>query len=129
MKVAKEINVRFADIDVMGHVNNAIFLSYFEEGRMAFFEAAIGIDWNWKTDGIVLARNEVDYKVPVLLKDKPIIDTWIVEIGKKSMVFAYSIHNDAGKEFATGRSVLVCFDYEKGVTKEVPDKWKVLLHK
>jgi len=128
MKISKELQVRFADIDVMGHVNNAIYLSYFEEGRMTYFEKRIGKEWDWTKDGIVLARNEVDYKIPILLKEKPIIDTYLLEIGKKSLTFAYSIHDGAGKEYAIGKSVLVCFDYELGKTKEVPDIWRELLH-
>lgn len=127
MKVSKKLNIRFADIDVMGHVNNAIFLSYFEEGRMAYFEEVIGTDWNWTKDGVVLARNEVDYKFPILLKDKPVIDTWLVEVGTKSLIFEYCIYCEEEKVYAKGKSVLVCFDYEKGVTKEVPEQWRSLL--
>ena len=54
------IPVRFSDIDAMGHVNNAIYLNYFEQARMSFFQESIGKEWDWKKDGIVLGRNEID---------------------------------------------------------------------
>ncbi|MDG1262127.1 MAG: acyl-CoA thioesterase, partial [Flavobacteriales bacterium] len=64
------VEVRFGDIDVMGHVNNAVYLSYFEQARMAFFKELIGGEWDWNEAGILLARNEVDYIQPILLSDQ-----------------------------------------------------------
>ena len=47
IKPAK-ISVRFADCDMMGHVNNAVYLSYFEEARMHYFAQMVDENWNWK---------------------------------------------------------------------------------
>ncbi len=121
------IPVRFSDIDAMGHVNNAIYLNYFEQARMQFFEDHIGGDWDWKKDGIVLARNEVDYLRPILLGDKVLIDTHVESMGKKSLTFRYEVYNvyeGDRKLYARGKSVIVCFDYSSGNTTEVPDLWR-----
>ena len=56
-----EIQIRFSDIDVMGHVNNATYLSYFEYTRMHYFEKLLGLKWEWKKHGILLVRNEIEY--------------------------------------------------------------------
>jgi acyl-CoA thioester hydrolase len=53
-----KIQVRFADIDVMGHVNNAVYLSYFEMTRVHYFQELLGLTWDWKAHGVLLVRNE-----------------------------------------------------------------------
>ena len=42
------IQVRFSDIDAMGHVNNAVYLSYFELARVYYFEKIMNESWDWK---------------------------------------------------------------------------------
>ena len=121
------IPVRFSDIDAMGHVNNAIYLNYFEQARMQFFEDSIGSDWDWKKDGIVLARNEVDYIQPILLDDKVFIDTKIDSMGNKSLTISYEIYTFRDKvraSFARGKSIIVCYDYKSRTTVEVPVLWR-----
>ena len=84
MKVsAAKIQVRFSDLDIMGHVNNSVYLSYFEYARVHYFGQLLGTDWNWKTDGVLLVRNEVEYLRPVLLNDTPEVTVYTEEIGTK----------------------------------------------
>lgn len=129
MKSSHTIEVRFADIDAMGHVNNAVYLSYFEQARMAWFAELIGGEWNLERDGIVLARNEIDYIEPVLLSDKVRIETACIKVGSSSLVVAYEVFRlPAGGQTehlcSKGQSVLVCFDYQKGAKREVPELWR-----
>ena len=56
-----KIQVRFSDLDVLGHVNNTIYLSYFEMARVHYFKELLGEGWDWNKFGIVLAKNEVEY--------------------------------------------------------------------
>ena len=111
----------------MGHVNNAVYLSYFEQARIEHFGELVGKNWDWKTEGTLLARNEVDYKVPVLLHDSPQIEVWVSHMGTKSMEVSYRIIKDVkGEEVVctTGKSVIVCFNYETQKTIPVPEKWR-----
>lgn len=128
--VISPIHVRFADIDVMGHVNNAVYLSYFEEARMAFFKELIGDKWNWVDHGILVARNEINYKVPVLLNDQPKIKTWCSRIGTTSLTINYEIilsGTDGESIASTGSTVIVCYDYSKKRIAEVPAEWRIKL--
>ena len=43
-----KIQVRFSDLDTLGHVNNAVYLSYFEMARIAYFTPLLGENWDWK---------------------------------------------------------------------------------
>ncbi|MBX7094454.1 MAG: acyl-CoA thioesterase [Flavobacteriales bacterium] len=124
-----KIEVRFVDIDVMGHVNNAVYLNYFEQARMHFFRAKIGTEWDWVNHGILLARNEIDYKEPTLLFDDLHIETWLGKVGTKSLEMEYEVfvpESGSRKIKAKGKSVLVCFDYTRKCTTEVPEVWRSL---
>lgn len=130
MKNISSIPIRFSDIDVMGHVNNAVYLTYFEQARIAFFSELIGEKWDWNKLGILLAKNEVEYLQPVLLNDQLTAETKIEKIGTKSIVIAYELFVERdGKRLltTTGKSVLVCFDYLKSETIPVPEEWKAAL--
>jgi len=127
MQHTSKVNIRFADIDVMGHVNNAIYLNYFEQARMAWFKVLVGEDWDWKGAGILLARNEIDYMKPLLLNDNASILTTVEKMGNKSMTLTYQVYKETSKgrvDIARGLSILVCFDYTKGTTIPVPDQWR-----
>lgn len=121
------IHIRFNDIDAYGHVNNAIYLTYFEEGRSQYFRDKVGEHWDWQNEGILLARNEIDYKLPILLSDEARIEIWISAFGNKSADIAYRIIKKAKDEWVTcttGKSVIVCFNYSKQQTIAVPETWR-----
>ena len=111
MKIEHKIEVRFRDIDSMGHVNNAVYLSYFEQARMAWFKELVGFEWNWIDAGILVARHEIDYKRPISLNDEITIFTWCESMGNSSLVMAYEIMNGENILYTQGKTVIVCFDY------------------
>lgn len=129
-KFRAEVSIRFADIDVMGHVNNAIYLNYFEEARVQWFKQIAGRDWDWNENGIILARNEIDYIAPVLFNDRLWIDVSCEKIGTKSMTLLYEVIAERdGNEIlcAKGRSVLVSFNFKTQETTPIPDVWKAAI--
>jgi acyl-CoA thioester hydrolase len=114
-----KIQVRFADLDVMGHVNNSVYLSYFEMTRVHYFKELVGSNWNWRKEGVLLVRNEIDYLKPILLNDEPEIHMFLEKIGEKSISLLYEIK--VNKEIYTkGKSILVCFNAEEEKTILVP---------
>jgi acyl-CoA thioester hydrolase len=114
-----QIQVRFSDLDVLGHVNNTIYFSYFEMTRVHYFRELLGIDWDWQSFGIILVKNEIEYKRSVLLNDRPIIKMITEQIGDKSFVLRYElIVNNV--LYAIGKSVQVCFDAHTKKTISIP---------
>ena len=127
IKPAK-IQVRFRDCDMMGHVNNAVYLSYFEQARMHYFEELIGADWDYKKDGILLVKNEVEYLKPVLLHDTPEISVHLVDMGEKSFTLGYDVK--VGDEVRSkGISKLVCFDFQSQKSVAVYPRMKTAFEK
>ena len=66
-----KIQVRYVDLDVLGHVNNSVYFSYFEMARVHYFGQVLGKDWDWETSGVILVKNWADYLKPVLITDSP----------------------------------------------------------
>lgn len=129
--VIHQQEIRFADIDMMGHVNNAIFLNYFEQARMNWFLKTLGENPDWFTSGLMLARNEIDYREAVLLNDKLQIAVWCSKIGNKSIVLCYEafvVTGDTRKIKAEGVSFLVCYNHHEKKTIPVPEEWKKRIH-
>ena len=122
-----KIQVRFADLDILGHVNNTIYLSYFEMARIHYFNELLGQKWDWHTLGIVLVKNEIEYIQSVLLYDEPEITLFTEQIGTKSFTFGYEL-NVNGKLYVKGRSVQVCFDAETKQTIPIPTQMLEALH-
>ncbi len=126
-KFKTRIQLRFKDTDQMGHVNNANHLSYFELARMAYFKEVIQEKIDWTREGIILARIEVDYKSPVLLEDELWVYTRMSRIGNSSFDMEYKVVRINGELTllaAEGKSVQVCFNYEKNCTLPVPAAWR-----
>jgi len=120
-KVVYEIEVRFRDIDSMGHVNNAVFLTYFEEGRKVFLRDVLAIV-DPKDYPFILAHIDCDFLRPLKLGDSPLLEVWIGEIREKSFAFAYRIVErwDEAVVYTKGRSVMVLFDYKENRSIPIP---------
>ena len=117
------VEIRFADIDAMGHVNNAVYFSYFEQARMAYFKERVARIWDWNEDGVIVARNEIDYVFPVFLNDRMVIRLWVEHDGSKSFTVCYRVV--VGERLcATGKSVLVCFNHKNKATQVLPEAWR-----
>lgn len=123
-----KIQVRFADLDTMGHVNNSVYLSYFEYARVHYFNELLGKGWDWKKFGVLVAKNEISYLKPVLLNDEPHVEVLLDSIGMKSFSLAYEIHVN-GELTTTGKSIMVCFDASMQTTTEISEEWKAALEK
>mgnify|MGYP001327749084 FL=1 len=121
------IHVRFSDIDMAGNVHNSKYLSYFEQARIDFLTDIAGLDWNWRKQGLVLGRNEVDYLKPLYLRDKVIIKTNCDHIGTKSFTLSYELYKIEGEKetlCTKGRSIMICMDFESNETVDIFSSWK-----
>ncbi len=120
------LQLRFSDLDRLGHVNNVIYLTYFELGRINYFNAVYKEKINWDKEGFILAHTEIDYLVPILLTDEIFCFSKVIKIGTKSITIANSIvkkQNEQLIECANGKVVLVAMDYTLNKSIELPVKW------
>ncbi len=123
------IQIRFKDIDKLGHVNNANHVTYFELARVDYFNALMGNDIkiDWESESLILAKIEMEYKQPILLEDKVFVYTWVSRIGSKSFDMMCSIvieKNGVEIESARGLAIIVCFNYKTNQSILIPETWK-----
>jgi acyl-CoA thioester hydrolase len=128
--VTTKIQIRFSDVDSMGHVNNAVYLNYFEYARMMYINELVGDKWDWINKGMLLANNNIDYFKPLLLQDLAEIETKCIKIGTKSFVLEYVLYvTKEGQriKYTSGTSTLVSYDYTNNCSIEVPEELKTQL--
>jgi acyl-CoA thioester hydrolase len=120
------LEVRFRDCDAMGHTNNAVYLTYLEQSRLAHWRALWG---HGRADmpGVILARVEADYKRPSRYGDVLEIRLAVVEIGRTSFRYEYEIVNEQGETVLTAKTVQVMYDYTANRPVPIPDAIRALL--
>lgn len=116
-----EVQVRFADTDRLGHVNNAAFASYAELGRIELLRRV-----RWDDNGPILARLAIDFVAQVRLDMRVVVTTRVVRIGRKSITLHQEVLAD-GQVAASIDSVVVWFDYASQRPITVPDAVRVAL--
>ena len=114
--------VRFRDIDAMGHVNNAVFLTYIESARSAFFWH-LGIARSLEDLTLVVARVEIDFRAPVGFPEVVEVGVRAGRFGEKSFGLDHELHV-RGELVAEAKTVLVAYDYGKAETVTIPDTWR-----
>jgi acyl-CoA thioester hydrolase len=120
---AHRLDVRFRDCDALGHVNNAVYLTYLEQARFHHWRAA-GVPSRPAGDGIpgvILARVEIDYRQPAKYGDVLEIRLALEAIGRTSFTYQYEIVSADGQLIASARTVMVSYDYAAGRPTPVPD--------
>jgi len=101
-----QVSVRWRDVDALGHVNHAVFLTYLEEGRDAFYVQALGRDPHY-----VLARAEVDWRAEVRYADRRLrVRIEVERVGTTSLTTREAVVTPAGVTAAEARVVTVLWD-------------------
>ena len=101
--------VRWSDLDAYGHVNNARFLTLYEEARVAlFFTGARALGLTSFEDGIVIARHEIDYLRPVDFTEQVRIELWISALRAAQFTLDYQLFDG---DVLASRAKSVCVPY------------------
>ena len=117
------VEVRFRDCDPMGHVNNAVYLTYLELARFAYWKAA-EIERLAGEVSYIIARVEIDFRSPAVTGDVLDVGIRVTGFGRTSFSMAYEIRDEGGRLVATAKSVQVAYDYAAGKTVPLPDEIK-----
>jgi acyl-CoA thioester hydrolase len=119
------IEIRYADIDAQGHVNNAKYLTYMEQGRMAYFlQLGMWDGASFVDIGTILAQTKVDYLAPIRLLQPVEVGVKVSRLGNKSLTMQYLIKDaQTHRELAMGESVVVAYDYRQHASIPIPNAW------
>jgi acyl-CoA thioester hydrolase len=116
------LEVRFRDCDPLGHVNNAVYLTYLEQARLVYWKELWGFGEPGSTiPGVIMARAEIDYRSPAHYGQTLEVRIAIAAIGKTSFTYDYEIVDAEGRAVASARTVQVMYDYATAKPVPIPD--------
>ena len=119
--------VRYGDLDPQGHVNNAKYLTYFEQARV-YYLIQLGLfskNQSFMEIGVIIADIHISYYVPTHYGDHIKVGVRIAKIGNKSMTVEQCVMDaNTGNVMASGTVIMVTFDFAGVNTIPVPENWK-----
>lgn len=123
-----QVALRWADMDSLGHVNNAATLTLLEEGRVRLLAEA---GQTLRPDfGLVVGRHEIDYLRPLYYAIEPVaMDVWVDRIGTASFTFGCEIRDPSGAPAVRAKTVVVCIVPDGSGSAPLPPEARVALER
>ena len=117
------IQIRFSDIDRLGHVNNSIYNQYLDVARLDYMNKTIGklINWNEKT--LVLVHVANDFLQPTHIDDTIYVTTEVTKTGNRSITMSQQIVDDKGNVKLKSHSILSTIDVKNNISFPLPEEW------
>lgn len=119
-----KVQIRFNDIDLMGHVNNATIGEYFDLGRMNYLHRIFAGSVRLEQESLVVASIKTDFFVPILLGYEIEVRTRIFEIGGKSLKMNQAIYDSKERKLVESNSIMVAFSSDSNCTIKIPAQWR-----
>ena len=118
--VVHEIAPRFRDTDAMGHINNAVYVTYLEVARQMYW-TRLDEHSDYRRVPFILANVHVDFRSEALVNEVLEVGIRLEWVGTKSFGFTYEIRErTTGRTVAEATTVQVCYDYATRTTMPVP---------
>lgn len=122
--VVVPVEVTFRDTDAMGHANNAVYLTWFENARMAYWQRLAGPEADYREVPFVLGRAEVDYRAPSHAGQQLRLGARAARLGRRSFDLVYRLQRGDRALVAEGRTVQVMYDYATASSMEMPSGFR-----
>ncbi|HET7011801.1 MAG TPA: thioesterase family protein [Anaerolineales bacterium] len=125
-RFAHPMEVRYADLDAQRHVNNVAVFSYMETARAHYLQH-LGL-WDGRdfdSIGIIVGEASCRYLAPISYGQRIEVAVAVTHLGRKSVTVEYAVRDvPSGEELATGRTILVTYDYRSNQSIAVPETWR-----
>jgi acyl-CoA thioester hydrolase len=124
------IEVRFVDTDALGHVNNAVYLTYFEAARAGYYAKVTGAPFGTGAQAaertFVIAEAQLTYRAPAFFGETLLVGCRFGWTSRSSFGIEYRVRSDESvvapaRVIADGTSVQVMFDLERNRVTRVPE--------
>ncbi len=116
-----DVQTRIRDLDGMGHVNNAVYLTYLELARDEYVKQVVGESLG--DIGAALVNLDIDFLAQIASGDEVSVGVRVDELGTSSMEFTYEVRAN-GEPAAQAETTVVAFDREAEQAKPIPDHWR-----
>lgn len=119
-----EVQIRFNDIDILGHVNNTVYLTFYDTAKARYMEAVKGGNINWQKVETVIANIDCAFVNPTYFGEVIKVYTRCLSIHDKSFRLLQVIAGSEGQIKSVCESVMVSFDTATLRPSSVPDDWR-----
>lgn len=125
---ALDLQMRFNDVDVLGHLNNTVYFSFFDTGKAYFFEYVLHEKMEWRKVECVVANVDCAYAAPVYFGERIEVRTRCSHVGEKSFVLQQVIvEKDTGQIKAAANTVMVSIDPHTKRAVEISPRYREAL--
>ena len=118
------VQIRFNYIDMFGHLNNSVYIQFFDMGKYAYFRQFMTDTFGSEPTAPVVANINCDFLEPTKIDERLEVLTAITEIADSSMVLQQRIVSSAGRVKCTARTIMVNIDLATGRPTTVSDEWR-----
>ena len=119
------VQIRFTDIDMLGHLNNAIYTQFMDQAKVEYFTEVSHEPIDWNEINLVIANINTNFLAQTHLGEHLEVLTRVESIGNKSLVLHQRVINsDTGQVKADGHTVMVAVNLKTGETIPVQEKWR-----
>ena len=123
------VQIRFNDVDVLGHVNNTVYFSFYDTGKAYYFEAVQGKRVEWNHVDTVIANVNCAYLAPIFFGEEIEVLTTCLSIHDKSGKLLQAIREkNTGQIKSICETVMVSFDPATGQSRSLPEEWRTKLN-
>lgn len=127
-RCATPVQIRFNDVDVLGHVNNTVYFSYYDTGKAYYFEAVQGKKMDWHNVDTVIANVNCAYVAPIYFENDIEVLTACLSMHEKSFRLLQMIRDRrTGEIKSVCETVMVSFDPATAQARPLPDEWRRML--
>lgn len=126
----ERIEIRWGDMDAMGHVNNTVYFRYMEQARIGWFDALVPEAEAWTKTGLVIANATCNYKRAMVYPGTVEVRLYVGKPGGSSVLTSYEMHIEGDRHlYADGAAMVVFIDVAKQKPVRIPDSIRErLLH-
>lgn len=122
------VQVRFNDIDPLGHVNNSVYFTFYDLGKVKYFATLRPQMARLHDIDLVIANVNANFLLPIFIQDEIAVQTTTLSIGNKSVKLLQQIVDvNTGAVKANCETVLVGFDFKSGETLVISPEWRAAI--
>ena len=122
------LQMRFNDIDMLGHLNNSVYLTFMDLAKTRYFQAVLGDKLRWGEIGVVIVNINCDFCAPTFFDDVIEVETAVVAVGEKSLTLEQRVYSpDDERVRCRCHTIMSGFNTKTLKSEPISDEWREAL--
>ncbi len=121
----QDLQLRFNDVDIFGHINNTIYLQFYDLAKLEYYKAVMGPDFDMTKIVLVIVNINCDFYAPAFHNERLVVQTATSRIGEKSVTLEQRLINaDTGQVKSRCVTILSGFDTKTMKPADIQPEWR-----